>query len=426
MGPFFFELFNMDYSYIGWVPCVSGRLFYEFTHLGLGESPACHINYVEKDTKSDLHHRYIIISSVVDWKDGKDRESVGKYSVYMIAHKTSEETDLKGVVCICGEDVSTNDIKKLEDQVREIKQHTVTGENITTLFSELETAVADINNDRFYKVNFLIESLGFVKLSYDSGKIEGYTENHKYTVCRQAYYYVKYSLHRHTHHHDKAESLTTIHPLDIEKNQIGVRLINDIRKSLVQLKKDFEPYNCNNVYHASGIVSYAKSLVESCHKEDYVSDDEYKSEMIYFDNVKSSLEVMSDVVEKEISKNTMISGNARAIILFALSIIMPLVLVFKDKIVTDDQAPNFIVTTFGQIISSDTRILVTGLVLFVFYHIYKSNALNHGSMLLTLKFYRDFLEKIVYEKIRASFVLSISVVMCFSLILYSMWSILNS
>ena len=77
--PFFYFCWGeiMTYDYIGWVPCVSGRLFFEYTFPGLG-TPKCSINHVEQNNESTSYHRYIIVSSVVDWKDGKEKGSSGR------------------------------------------------------------------------------------------------------------------------------------------------------------------------------------------------------------------------------------------------------------------------------------------------------------------------------------------------------------
>jgi hypothetical protein len=413
----------MDYEYIGWVPCVSGRLFFEYTYPGLGD-PKYSINHVELDISGAFYHRYVIASSIVNWKDEKENNTKGTYKVYMIGDKTSDEIDLVGTICIVPEDEELQIINEIEKNLKIINKKILEEEEIKNEYNKLKKIISKINEKRFYKVDYIVESPGFTKLKYDSPEKADLPESHKYTVTRQSYYYIKYTLHKHRHHHDKAESLTTIHPLSVDKERIGIKLLNDLRKSLVQLKRDFEPYNCNNIYHSSGVASYAKSLAESCYKNGYLNEKEYKSEKSYFDNIKDSLEVMSGVVEKDIAKRTMHSGNARAIILFALSIIMPVVLIFRDKIAhqTNDKE-NYIVEWISVVVSSDYKLLILAFLLFAFYWVYMFLKMNHGAMWLSFKYYRDFLEQIVYEKTKATIMLVVILIISIVLVFYSINSI---
>ena len=421
--PFFYFCWGeiMTYDYIGWVPCVSGRLFFEYTFPGLG-APKYSINHVEQNNESTSYQRYIIVSSVVDWKDGKEKDSSGKYNVFFIGHKSSDEINLHGSVYIFPEDLNSPSLNIIETLLSAIYKKIIQEDEIKDEYNQLNKILDEINEKRFYKVKVKVESPGFTKLKYVSATDDNLTESHKYTIVRQAYYYIKYAFHRHRHHHDKAESLTTIHSLAVEEERVGIKLLNDLRKSLVQLKRDFEPYNCNNIYHSSGISSYAKSLAESCYKDGYLKEEEYKSEISYFDNVRSSLEIMAGVVEKDIAKRTMNSGNARAIILFVLSIIMPVVLIFRKEIVDkSDGANNFIIDIIAVVVSSDYNLLLTAFILVSFYGVYMAMKMNHGGFWLCFKYYRDIMEQIVYERAKANIMLSLILIMSVSLIINSIY-----
>lgn len=58
-----------EYEYIGWVPCVCGRLFFDMTECGLHVKKVfAAVNHAEADD-SGLIRRRILVASDVDWKD---------------------------------------------------------------------------------------------------------------------------------------------------------------------------------------------------------------------------------------------------------------------------------------------------------------------------------------------------------------------
>lgn len=409
----------MEYDYIGWVPCVSGRLFFDFTYPGLGQ-PQCHINHIESYNGDILYHRYITLASIVDWKDSKDKNLYGEYKVILTGHKTSDDINLQGSIYIFPEYLENNKIEEIGGLIRDMRSNAESSSDIKSDYNNLISKLNKIEDNSFYRVDYIVESPGFTKLKYCSNN-KKFSDEHQYTIARQAYYFIKYALHRHRHHHDKAESLTTIHPIHKDKNKIGIELLNDLRKSLVQLKRDFKPYSCQNIYQTSGIASYAISLAESCYKEEYLDKKEYKSEKSYFNNVKASLEVLSSAVEKDIAKRTMISGNARSIILFMLSIIMPLILIYSDVIKAKVDEDSLIAKVLAEILTSGTNITVVLSSILLLYWIYHTLKLNYGSFIFSFKHFRDILDKIFQGKDKATYWLVAFIIIFLSVIIFSLY-----
>jgi hypothetical protein len=83
-----------------------------------------------------------------------------------------------------------------------------------------------------------------------------FTQTDEYVLCRQAFYFLKYSLHTHKHHTNTLDSLTTVHPINDDPIKLGKRLIFDLKQSLVDINRR-PPYLKSEInYNFSGITSY--------------------------------------------------------------------------------------------------------------------------------------------------------------------------
>jgi len=99
-----------EFKYIGWVPCISGHLFFEYTAHGLGDPrSSLTINNTELSSKNNRLVRHIIQSSTVNWEDHKIPGFSGKYRVIMHSKSGARDSEAHGSVYIFDENESCID-----------------------------------------------------------------------------------------------------------------------------------------------------------------------------------------------------------------------------------------------------------------------------------------------------------------------------
>lgn len=245
-------------EYIGWVPCLSGDMFFRYTEPGLADFDVVAINYHARDMCSgEGGSRYIIATSVYDWKDSGDPGQHGWFRV-VVTGKRSYRENLKGRVyfisdirkrggsskdfpekerdLMCGiynlkrsVDVALPVIERgsysEEKKLSELLDNAVSiGPNgiMDDVGFNIDYAVNLIDEKFLYAVDFEIDRNGITNLKYDPSYADGVElkgdkdklaklHYHCYSLTRQAFYYLKYLLHKHTHHDHSNDSLTTIH-----------------------------------------------------------------------------------------------------------------------------------------------------------------------------------------------------------------------
>ncbi len=398
----------VPYTHIGWVPCISGKLFFEFTLCGLGkDSIHADVNY------EDSVGRHIIVSSVVDWKDeykkksGEPCDLSGSYRIILRASFTPGAEQLAGCVCILPVDIARSDWKNVDSHVRKIINLIQQREDIHEEASLLDSFLEEFQHAKYHRIVFQLNDHGFVKLRQIKNRGSQITSLEEDTLIRQAYYYIKYSWHKHQHHNDTAESLTTTHRVSEGDTNFGINIINDLKKSLVILKRDFHISDFRGLLHAKGISSYAKSLVISCNKEGYISDNEKRAQLSYFENVSRSLEILAESVQRDIDVRNMISSSFRAIMLFVLAVVAPITILYREDIqeITGHVKAGdlFIVDAIAKIVSDGaSQLFVVGLVLFVFLS-YRFINLKMGAVFIASQLVKDTIDLIVKEKYKAHF-----------------------
>jgi hypothetical protein len=105
------------------------------------------------------------------------------------------------------------------------------------LYTQLESELINYDStDEFYQINFEMTESGIATLKVVTDK-ENISDQDEYVLCRQAFYFLKYSLHTHKHHSDTLDSLTTVHSINTDKNKLGEKLIFDLKQSLVDINR---------------------------------------------------------------------------------------------------------------------------------------------------------------------------------------------
>lgn len=376
----------MDNSFIGWIPCVSGKLFFDYSSCGLKKvftNTLLDINHSELNSKHELN-QFILISSQVNWKDYGPDSQTGDYQVFLIAKRSYFSEDLEGSIYIINEnkyesirEITHKEAKKINTKLK------FTNSNSDVTISEdyyaLQSTLESAELTQKYKIDFKINSFGFVKIFNES-------DEYNHLLFRQAYYYIKFSFHKHKHHHESSESLTTIHSIDESLEDSGLVLIHDLKRSLVEMGRDFLPTQFKLISQSQGIVTYAKSLARSCYNMGYIKEETFKSEMSYLDNLDRSLSISADKISKTITLESMVSGNARAIILFILAMITPLVLIFKEQVVVVQNS--YILKGLNYIFFNDLSIAFSFGLLLAFYksYVFIGNKFGSASLAYELLF----------------------------------------
>lgn len=244
-----------NYKYTGWVPCINGHLDFGLTQVGLRggftknkkDKNVSFVNYSPAGY-NDSHERNISMQSWVDWSDRIEGDGVFRVCMIAQAEKANSVDDriLKGKIIIYAKCYETENgtyhgvlLDKIHDmhnaykeyiKVRGVDAWNETQKNLNSTFceinkiiSEAESALGDPKRaliadsesntvqQEVYIVDFLVQCDGLSFLNFrDLNMHEGIESEDKFVICRQAFYYLKYSLHMHKHHEVKADALTTI------------------------------------------------------------------------------------------------------------------------------------------------------------------------------------------------------------------------
>lgn len=377
------------------MPCIAGKLFFEYSDCGLSYNKQ---NIFNINNKSPENH-HIIISSTVNWKDYHVDDLDGLFRVIVVAN-SHEFGEIKGDVYIITDEKASENWDEIDSKLLNLSRMTLNDESIKEDFPLLRELLEE-EGKYFYKVNFSLDQLGFTKLRLASFPSKQPTDQDKNTICRQAYYYIKYAFHKHRHHHTTAESLTTIHPLtEGDKTNNAMELISDLKRSLVQIKRNFKDYQYQEISKSIGIISYALSLIESCKKSGYITPEDYQHEKSYFENVSTSLSVLSTEIEKNVTHKSGIANSARSFILFLLAIVAPFTIIYKEVIIEQLSSTStpIIVKLIAFTAGNDATLifLIISLILFYFLH-YKVISV-FGRYMLAFKYFRNYLGRLTQRE----------------------------
>jgi len=317
----FFLMEQVDtYKYIGWIPCLEGEMFFRYTEPGLGHYDVVNINQLLPKRDGTPDTRIIIASSVYDWKDSGQSDENGLFRVVVIATANSVDS-LQGELFLINPVSAHNradlyrsdegrlvrELLHLQDQLEHvIDPVSFLGEDRRLAErlekegrkqSPLKSLVYGISGARIFSIPFTMDGSGITYLELSHVKEPGGTIVREHsmdalserTLCRQAFYYLKYLFHKHAHHDRSNDSLTTIHDVKPDPEESGKSLIRDIKRGLVDLRRDG-----NYSREVAGIASYGKSLALSCYRSGLVNAARRDCEVAYFDNLAESLKILCD------------------------------------------------------------------------------------------------------------------------------------
>lgn len=295
----------MEYQYLGWIPCISGHLDFGlmkpgisggFTNKDIKDNKTNHINFGYLAQK-DHHARRVMLQSKVDWQDRlSDKEYDGSFRVFVIAEASEsacmDNRELHGSVYIYP--TSEQEGSKAQNrekpwfqtihEAQEIYDRSNGnvdgwGESRSQLNRCYERLKEELEAMGFWRVDFKAASGGLVYLSTPTEQHRPLSDNEKYLITRQAYYYIKYSLHSHKHHQAEQDSLTTIVPYDPStdgKRDAALKMLCQLKRELTHIKRTLTQEQGLYSDDALGILSYMGSLLTTLHTRKLIDGDLYQ------------------------------------------------------------------------------------------------------------------------------------------------------
>ena len=307
-----------NYSFIGWTPCVSGHLDFGLARVGIRGG---FTNKEYKDDRvvsknlslskaPDSHHRAIVLQSKVDWRDTDNGEPCsGQFRVFLAAEavecKDMDGRELVGNILIYHLNAEPEEAHEIKALGVHCLAHGVCQENVGSKFFEFMELIASSKNVLGLKDDCVVASLkfkvrpnGLTYLVHNDGDHE-IDERSRFIIARQAFYYIKYSLHSHRHHVNEQDSLTTISTLD---HGVGLRLICQLKRELTNLSRTQKIDNkISQESNAAGIISYAKSLIIGLSSDGLLSDDLAQKELKRFDNIQLSFASLEGRIDGQVN-----------------------------------------------------------------------------------------------------------------------------
>tara|TARA_R110002072_G_scaffold265476_1_gene424371 strand:- start:99 stop:1301 length:1203 start_codon:yes stop_codon:yes gene_type:complete len=284
--------------------------------------------------QEDSHHRRIVLQSQVDWRDSLEfHEDSGKFRVVVTAEvNPSESMDkryLEGNLLI----YPLRAEPELKHQRENMNIHTLCHlikseqENRFENFNKLEKITSgqepvDALSLFSCSIGFQVAPNGITKLKHNNPN-QNLVENSLYIIARQAFYYLKYSIHDHKHHTSKQDSLTTITSINNQSDdamtEAALRLVCQLKRELTYLKRiqntDGKEHPSNN---AAGIIAYIKSLTLSLKNESILSAEVAERELKQFEYVKESFSAQTNKIESKFRNIELVKSKSKVVLGFLI------------------------------------------------------------------------------------------------------------
>ncbi|EJO2020449.1 hypothetical protein RQY88_002204 [Vibrio vulnificus] len=359
------------YEYIGWIPCVVGRL--DFSKVGTDQlkykkdEPIC-LSYMDEHSSPSAEYRcrYNAISSVYNWKDREDKNNdySGEFRFLTIL-KTLPNGDAIGNAYLW----STEEEKKCDllkkqvlDPLRELEvkvshyqkaltvdqynpsekldSSIVDAEIINTIDSIGELNKTKLKN-KILVIKFHISSNGLTLLECekragvddsDNQELRSKALHSRFIAAKQAFIYLKYTLHTHKHHPAQEDRLTSVHFIDSTNlKNVAFRLIEDLRRSAIEIKVTAIGNEPSAEHLLHGFISYTKSLIIALEEKSLIDEKIASTKKLFFENMLGSWESIiqknkeaKEKIKEIKAKQTKANDDA----LQALSILLATISVF--------------------------------------------------------------------------------------------------
>jgi hypothetical protein len=347
------------YTHIGWIPCISGHIDFGLMSVGLvgnhiekkTDRKPVTINYAKSGMR-DGHCRRIVMQSRVDWRDRLVGD--GEFRVIVVAEATEspnlDARSLNGTILMFPKAYSKElvehhhrilaPVDALKKRYSSFLQSTpnqnqnaegwgdcqralnATWEDLRKVVTSGEPFGPD--GKEVYAVDFFIDHLGFTFLRYRENDLDieqPLPEYDRYIIVRQAFYYLKYSLHRHKHHAEESDALTTVVPYRTDdKKTVALQIIGQLKRELVRIKRtQRQNHRRQDDSEAVGILGYMRSLLASCLWSSFLDEELYNRESDWLKGMELSFGAQHDRIRSQNQRRDSVNQAARQWTAFALA-----------------------------------------------------------------------------------------------------------
>lgn len=416
-----------EFQFVAWVPCLTGQLSFSVCEAALGDQGTkfSFIYKTSKDQRSCQKHK-IALTSVVNWRDRKKAD--GLWNVFVVAETCPESKHLFGSVYISPQALSGG-LKDLKEQFHKLRKMDEENESeVNVAFSKFEENLRNFTElqntteqgkSEYYRVDFFLYNCGlaYFKTIQGGDGTEKYIDD--YVLCRQSFYYLKFALHRHKHHPSNIDSVTTIHRLSKDKEDIGNSLLFDLKQSLIDIKRTCGAEKTE--FNFLGITSYKRSLAEVCKKHGFLSDEQYSRELSLAENTEKSYSAIQDKANAENRKSMDSRSEARQIIILMFAILAPWIIIAKKSSESTSSLSNLLIGIY----SDDNKTFFLMLCLFVFYFVSTSIFKSYSSAGGIITRYRSLIEVHIRDPIKALILAAITILIGLFFVVSSVINVLG-
>ncbi len=301
----------------------------------------------------------IILSTLKDLQDTRIFPGVkgnGKFRIILQGRSTKKLTKMCGRIHILHKDFfdKFDQNKSIQKSIQKAK---VLNDNkdddnlyirINNLYRKISLSLKEDNIAS--TINFSLDTHGFITLSLSNIGSMSMKEATETTLIEQAFYFIKYSLHQHQHHHHNDDNITKVHEGTLDK--VSFKMIDDLKMALVEKKRErSEEANHYYLETTTGIVAYAKSLVESLLSRERIDTKEHSKQLNYFNNVNQSF--ISDYrnTDAKIKRKDSRHNSFRVWIMFFLAFTAPFLLIYRappSSLENENFIANFLFFTYSN------------------------------------------------------------------------------
>lgn len=314
-----FEKNSIQTTHIGWIPNTAGHVYFRHAFIRKPRGLDCYVArppYIKEETDEGcIDKRYILATSLDDLNDYKPGDNSAKFTRYIVQAESKNRGQLCGELWMIwnprgnpteslfertivtlfdrlndqsealstrwvntGESIDAGklDKREIDDELilEALKEFRASQKEISELLENIR-----INKGKYKycpdesdywvsKFRFAVSNTGFCYLEPDDPE----STNAEIEI-ENAYYYLKYLLHKHQHHDAQLDALCRIHEIKKNTNNHGdeciglsIDLLRDIKSTLIEMKLN-QPGKDSATRGAHGIASYAISLIQQLKAE---------------------------------------------------------------------------------------------------------------------------------------------------------------
>ena len=362
----------MDYTHIGWIPCINGHLDFGlmqptlsggFTNSDSRDEKVTCVSYSYNFRNNSHHARRFMMQSKVDWRDTLQDHYDGNFRVFVVAESNESELldnrVLKGKIYIYRQAIEAVEVEKRQKlpQFKAIHgareclskfNRSDDGQqgwsdaviNLNGFYKDLSESLGNLNE--VYTICFKVTHNGVSYLNLE----QDVDDEHRYAMVRQAFYYLKYSLHEHKHHNSQTDSLTTIVEMKNDssaveakndssvceeaQNYIGLKMLGQLKRELTSIKRSYSQGTTRQETDAQGVIAYTSSLIETLHSSKLLTTGIYLREKEYLKSLSSSFTAQTDKIKRESDRIEKIYSKNRIVVGWGLSILGIFLIFFRS------------------------------------------------------------------------------------------------